>query len=445
VPLRLLLELFLECALLRRRVRVPAALNIMGATAVGFLLAWFICGSSAFPLYYSANGSVLLTSTFGGNMTLRPDGGGAIVATSVIAAQGGVALNNTLLTEQLVSELLAQKGRLQPPLCMPPGGDRLLYNGTAWVCLCQGGWTGVSCTVSPTPPPPNPSPPSPPPPNPPPLMNALLVDGLEAWYSAKMSWLDPQWNDLSGVFDTQWNDLSGNQRHLTMTSSGNQLRNSSLAYIYPGSLTLSVRLAAEYTICTVSRQTAFTATSVEKYLDQDARCYSYVHFLNHAYFQGMAGVAGMGVYGGPDFSCNTRLGVCSPCYYYGGCSYMGYGASFPGPTTTNQQTGSYAHMPDSDWIYACSTNTRCATFVNGINRCVNAPTFATPPQVEQLPFTNNGRTNGNNGQTFMYITTGGGGNGVAEVLFWNRSLQDDEIGSMNFYFETTYGFQPDAF
>ena len=176
---------------------------------------------------------------------------------------------------------------------------------------------------------------------------------------------------------------------------------------------------------------------------QDARGYNYVHYLNHAYFQGVAGVAGMGVCGGPSFGCNTQLGVCSPCYYYGGCSYMGYGASFPEPTTTNQQTGTYAHMPASDWIYACTTNTRCATFVNGVNRCVKPPTFATPPQTQQLPMTNNGRTDGNNGQTFMYVYTGGG-NGVAELLLWNRSLADDEIGSMNAYFEAAYGFQPDS-
>ncbi len=61
----------------------------------------------------------------------------------------------------------AGKLATQPPVCMPPGGDRLLYNGTAWVCVCQGSWTGASCTVSPSPPPP--SSPSPPPPPPPPF------------------------------------------------------------------------------------------------------------------------------------------------------------------------------------------------------------------------------------------------------------------------------------
>ena len=55
----------------------------------------------------------------------------------------------------------------EPPACMPPGGDRLLYNGTAWVCACSGGWSGASCTDPPSPPPPLPPPPPPPPPTPP--------------------------------------------------------------------------------------------------------------------------------------------------------------------------------------------------------------------------------------------------------------------------------------
>ena len=160
-----------------------AFLTLMGAKVVVSLLTWTLlrCSSYAFPLYFSANGSILLTSTRGGNMTLRPDGGGVVIATSVIAAQGGVALNNTVLNEQLISSLLAQaqlistlqaqvaglQQQQQPPKCVSPGRDRLLYNGSAWVCVCSVGWIGADCSIFPSPPPPSPSPPSPPPAPPP--------------------------------------------------------------------------------------------------------------------------------------------------------------------------------------------------------------------------------------------------------------------------------------
>ena len=56
---------------------------------------------------------------------------------------------------------------LQPPVCMPPGGERLMYNGSAWFCVCSVGWIGADCSIFPSPPPPSPAPPSPPPAPPP--------------------------------------------------------------------------------------------------------------------------------------------------------------------------------------------------------------------------------------------------------------------------------------
>ena len=162
----------------------------------------------AYPLYVSANGTALLRSAYGGDVVLRPDAGGAVVASSVLLANGGIALNNTLLAESTITTLQAQVGSLQasvaqldvgignlsdvfvsalatqqatiasllaqqPPVCTSPGGDRLLYNGTVWECVCVAGWSGASCTV----PPPSPPPPLPPPPR----QNHPLVS---AWLTA---------------------------------------------------------------------------------------------------------------------------------------------------------------------------------------------------------------------------------------------------------------------
>ena len=53
--------------------------------------------------------------------------------------------------------------RLIPPKCMPPGGDKLQYNGTHWFCVCVENWSGKTCETPPSPPP-SPPPPTPPPP-----------------------------------------------------------------------------------------------------------------------------------------------------------------------------------------------------------------------------------------------------------------------------------------
>ena len=134
-------------------------MNTLEGGLLAFWYCWLAYYASAYPLYISANGSVVLTSAFGGNLTLRPKDGGAVVASSLISAQGGVALNNTLLTEQLISGLLSTSATLAervvqleqaialPPACLPPGGAALQFNGTNWTCACNHGWVGTSCTV----------------------------------------------------------------------------------------------------------------------------------------------------------------------------------------------------------------------------------------------------------------------------------------------------------
>lgn len=103
-----------------------------------------VCQARAYPLYYSANGSVLLSSAHGGDIILKPDAGGTIVAQhAVLSAEAGLLLNGTLLTEALLLSLLSQLANmqqslaaLQPPSCTAPGsitssGYPLLYCGLA--------------------------------------------------------------------------------------------------------------------------------------------------------------------------------------------------------------------------------------------------------------------------------------------------------------------------
>jgi len=83
----------------------------------------------------------------------------------------------------VVGELVVKGGYVLPPKCMPPGGDKLIYNGTRWFCVCVESWAGETCEMALSPPLPNPPPPSPPsspapspPPSPPPLFLTPLVE-----------------------------------------------------------------------------------------------------------------------------------------------------------------------------------------------------------------------------------------------------------------------------
>ena len=129
--------------------------------------------AAAFPLYYSSNGTAMLSSAQGADVVLQPDAGGMIAATALFSAQAGIMLNGTLLNEAYlasiaadvsalsamntsgVSALVAQYASLAPiqlsgpPECGPPGGDRLQYVNGSWVCVCASGWAGIDCSVAP--------------------------------------------------------------------------------------------------------------------------------------------------------------------------------------------------------------------------------------------------------------------------------------------------------
>ena len=137
------------------------------------LLFSTVLSASAFPLFYSANGTAMLTSTRGADVILQPDAGGMVAATALFSAQAGIMLNGTLLNEAYlagiaadvsalaamnvsdVSALVAQYASVAPvqlsgpPECGPPGGDRLQYVNGSWICVCVSGWAGSDCSVAP--------------------------------------------------------------------------------------------------------------------------------------------------------------------------------------------------------------------------------------------------------------------------------------------------------
>jgi hypothetical protein len=100
----------------------------LGSWAAAVLLAAVCRSASAFPVYASANGTVLVASAFGGDVVFAPSAGGAlekrsalycapyprrspaagsVVARGLLHATNGLQLNGTKLDETLLSGLAA--------------------------------------------------------------------------------------------------------------------------------------------------------------------------------------------------------------------------------------------------------------------------------------------------------------------------------------------------
>jgi hypothetical protein len=54
---------------------------------------------------------------------------------------GSMTFTKTYFTEPQIST---------PPKCVPPGGDKLRFDGTSWSCVCEPGWTGSTCETGST-------------------------------------------------------------------------------------------------------------------------------------------------------------------------------------------------------------------------------------------------------------------------------------------------------
>ena len=124
------------------------------------LVAWLsLCAarpSAAFPVFFTANGSAVVTSAFGADVLLRPDGGGAVTVGGPLRAQAGLTIGATSLNEATLQTLLsslAQAPKLAPGAdatwCTTPTGlYSVTVNGVP-VCVCLPGWSGPGCQVPP--------------------------------------------------------------------------------------------------------------------------------------------------------------------------------------------------------------------------------------------------------------------------------------------------------
>ena len=130
------------------------------------LFRYFLFASAASLLFhpYFARANWPVARYTNGTVGLINDGGEVHVQSAKLQVNGHLKVEGDLIVNS--SNVALELTNLKPPKCMPPGGDKLQFDGMNWICVCNGAWTGPTCEQPPSPPPPAPPPqPTVPPPD----------------------------------------------------------------------------------------------------------------------------------------------------------------------------------------------------------------------------------------------------------------------------------------
>ena len=130
------------------------------------LFRYFLFASAASLLFhpYLARANWPVARYTNGTVGLINDGGEVHVQSAKLQVNGHLKVEGDLIVNS--SNVALELTNLKPPKCMPPGGDKLQFDGMNWICVCNGAWTGPTCEQPPSPPPPAPPPqPTVPPPD----------------------------------------------------------------------------------------------------------------------------------------------------------------------------------------------------------------------------------------------------------------------------------------
>ena len=122
------------------------------------LFRYFLFASAASLLFhpYLARANWPVARYTNGTVGLIKDGGEVHVQSAKLQVNGHLKVEGDLIVNS--SNVALELTNLKPPKCMPPGGDKLQFDGMNWICVCNGAWTGPTCEQPPSPPPPAPPP-----------------------------------------------------------------------------------------------------------------------------------------------------------------------------------------------------------------------------------------------------------------------------------------------
>lgn len=112
------------------------------------LLRYFCFASASILLLhpYLASANWPVARYTNGTVGLINDGGEVHVQSAKLQVNGHLKVEGDLIVNG--SNVALELTNLKPPKCLPPGGDKLQFDGTNWICVCAEGWIGETCENS---------------------------------------------------------------------------------------------------------------------------------------------------------------------------------------------------------------------------------------------------------------------------------------------------------
>lgn len=111
------------------------------------LFRYFLFASAAILLFhpYLASANWPVARYTNGTVGLINDGGEVHVQSAKLQVNGHLKVEGDLFVNS--SNVALELTNLKPPKCLPPGGDKLQFDGTYWICICYALYSGPTCEI----------------------------------------------------------------------------------------------------------------------------------------------------------------------------------------------------------------------------------------------------------------------------------------------------------
>ena len=130
-----------------RNVLKGISSSALPSSTRAMLTLFILLGGTLSDIFF-CNANWPIVKYTNGTVGVKNDGGTVQVQSTDMVVDGnlsvdgklfvqGIDVSGTIFTQtQNISDILGAIQSLTPPTCMPPGGDKLRFDGKKWICLC---------------------------------------------------------------------------------------------------------------------------------------------------------------------------------------------------------------------------------------------------------------------------------------------------------------------